>query len=58
MVTAAKDPVQVKGKHASFGEFLKAVVQVVLLFGSETWVMPSHMGQTLGLGVITGWPTR
>ena len=26
----------------------KAVVQAVLLFGSNTWVMTPHMGQNLG----------
>ena len=30
------------------GVFLKAVMQVVLIFGAETWVMNSHMGQELG----------
>ena len=30
------------------GNFSKSVVQVVFLFGSETWVLTPHMGQTLG----------
>ena len=29
------------------GMFFKAVVQAVLLFGSEKWVMTPHMGQAL-----------
>ena len=29
------------------GVFFKAVVQAVLLFGSETWVLNPHMGQAL-----------
>ena len=29
--------------------FFKAVVQAVLLFGSETWVMTPHMGRAMGL---------
>ena len=29
------------------GMFFKAVVQAVLLFGSETWVQNPHMGQAL-----------
>ena len=35
------------------GMFLKAVVQAVLLFGSETWVITPCMGRALG-GVSTG----
>ena len=31
-----------------YGFFFKAVVQVVLLFGEETWVVPSFMGKYLG----------
>ena len=31
--------------------FFKAVVQAVLLFGSEMWVMSSRMGRDLGGGV-------
>ena len=30
------------------GLFLKAMVQVVFLFGLETWVVPSRMGRALG----------
>ena len=30
-----------------YGTFFKALVQVVLLFGSETWVMTPHMGKAL-----------
>ena len=30
------------------GLFLKAVVQAVLLFGSETWVLTTHMERALG----------
>ena len=38
-----------KGADACMpGTFYKAVVQVVLLFGSETWVLTPHMGQNLG----------
>ena len=31
-----------------WGEGVKAVVQEVLLFGSETWVLTPHMGQIIG----------
>ena len=30
------------------GVFFKAVVQAVLIFGSETWVLTPHMGRALG----------
>ena len=30
------------------GFFFKAVVQAVLLFGTETWVVTPHMGRVLG----------
>ena len=30
------------------GMFFKAVVQAVLIFGAETWVMTPHMGRSLG----------
>ena len=30
------------------GIFFKAVVQVVILFGLETWVTNPHMGQAMG----------
>ena len=30
------------------GFFFKAVVQAVLLFGSDTWVVTPHMGKDLG----------
>ena len=30
------------------GMFFKTVVQAVLFFGSETWVLISHMGRALG----------
>ena len=30
------------------GTFFKSVVQVILLFGYETWVLTPRMGQTLG----------
>ena len=30
------------------GLFFKAVIQSVLLFGAETWVVTSHMGKSLG----------
>ena len=30
------------------GFFFKAVVQAVLLFGSETWVVTPHIGKALG----------
>ena len=29
------------------GFFFKAVVQLVLLFGAETWVVTTHMGRVL-----------
>ena len=30
------------------GFFFKALVQAVLVFGSETWVVTPHMGRALG----------
>ena len=40
--------------------FLKAVVQVVLLFGSETWVLTPHMERALGSfqHKVARWITR
>ena len=36
------------GRHATdLGEFFKAVVQQVLLFGAETWVVTPKMEQAL-----------
>ena len=32
----------------ALGMFYKAVVQAVLIFGVETWVMTPHMGLALG----------
>ena len=32
------------------GFFFKAIVQTVLLFGSETWVVTTRMGKALGGG--------
>ena len=37
-----------RGKHVGVGDLLKVVVQVVLFFGSETWVMNPHTRQSLG----------
>ena len=31
-----------------YGFFLKSVVQVVLVFGSDTWVVTPRMGRVLG----------
>ena len=31
------------------GLFFKAIVQGVILFGSETWVLNPHMGRSLGI---------
>ena len=39
----------------ALGMFFNAVVQAVLLFGSETWVMTPCTGRYLGF-FITGWP--
>ena len=36
------------------GFFFKAVVQAVLLFGSETWVFTPRMGKALGGGSVPG----
>ena len=30
------------------GMFFKAVIQALLIFGPETWVLTPHMGQDLG----------
>ena len=30
------------------GFFLKAMIQAVLLFGAETWLVTSYMGKALG----------
>ena len=38
------------------GKFFKALVWVVLLLGSETWVMTPHMLRALGGGFNIGWP--
>ena len=35
-------------KSKGVGIFFKVVVQAVLLFGVETWVMTPHMGRYLG----------
>ena len=37
------------------GFFLKAVIQLVLLFGLETWVVTPRMGRVLGGGSNTKW---
>ena len=37
--TAEADTEQGGGRQESVGEFFKAVVQQVLLFGAETWVV-------------------
>ena len=34
--------------------FFKALVQAVLLFGSETWVFTPRMGKALGGGSVPG----
>ena len=31
------------------GIFFKVVIQVVLIFGMETWVVTPHMGRALGI---------
>ena len=36
------------------GFFFKALVQAVLLFGSETWVFTPRMGKALGGGSVPG----
>ena len=44
------NPQQVGGGAAGVRIFFKAVVQAVLLFGSETWVVTPRMGKALGGG--------
>ena len=44
--------VQEGSKPRVLGVLFKAVVQVVLLFGSETWVMTPCMGRLLGGGGV------
>ena len=43
-----KNPHQGGGGAAVSGLFFKSVVQAVLLFGSETWVVTPRMGSSLG----------
>ena len=31
-----------------YGFFFKSVIQAILLFGAETWVVTPHMGKALG----------
>ena len=40
--------VQEGGNMRMLGTLFKVVVQVVILFGSETWVMNPQMGLSLG----------
>ena len=53
-----------RGKYKGVGIFFKAVVQVLLIFGTKTWVMTPHMGRDLGgfqhkvAQQITGRKTR
>ena len=37
------------------GFFLKSVVQAVLIFGSDIWVVTNHMGRDLGGGFRNSW---
>ena len=45
----SEDLVTGKGKHAGVRDFLKVVVQVVLIFGLETWVVTPRIGRALGI---------
>ena len=62
---AGKDTGMVGCQPTVIGDFFKAVVQAVLLFGLETWVMTPRMVRSLGGGVqhrvarrITGRQTK
>ena len=37
------------------GLFFKAVIQAVLIFGAETWVVTPRMGTAVGGGFIPRW---
>ena len=39
------------------GLFFKAVIQAVLIFGTETWVVTPRMGKSLGGGLYPGGET-
>ena len=39
-----KNTEQIRGKTAGFRIFYKYVIQLVLLFDTESWVVTSHMG--------------
>ena len=62
--TAEADTEQGRGRQESVGEFFKAVVQQVLLFGAETWVVTPRIERVLNSFMhgdaiwITGRQTR
>ena len=43
-----EDPEQGGGEAAGVRIFFKAVVQSVLIFGEEIWLVTPHMGQVMG----------
>ena len=45
--TAEADTEQGRGRQEIVGEFFKAVVQQVLLFGAETWVVTPRIERAL-----------
>ena len=45
--TTAADTKQGGGRQESVGDFFKAVVQQVLLFGAKTWVVTTRMERVL-----------
>ena len=45
----SEDLVTGRGKHAGVRDIFKVVVQVVLIFGLEMWVMNPCMAQPLGI---------
>ena len=49
LVTSVKDNGTGGRQTTGIGDFFKAVVQTVLLFGSETWVMIPLVGRSLGI---------
>ena len=44
-----EDPHQGGGGAAGVLIFFKAIVQLVLLFGTETWVVAPRMAQVMGM---------
>ena len=48
MEDIVKDPDQGGGEATCVRIFINAIVQSVLLFGAETWVVTPSMGQVLG----------